>query len=336
VRLTLKFALALIAVVVISPRVGAVDATRAAAPTVRLLGALAMGPHPVGYRTLDGLSTPASAWYPARADRAIPRTTSMTLASYLGAGTEDFIGFLKSAKLPGTAIDAYVNAPMQARTGAAPTAGVFPIIAMGQGNGERAVDQAVLCEWLASYGFIVVTSDSPMVATPMRTEDEVGPFAERQATDMSNAMAAAAAWPSANGDVRWAMGHSFGSRAALLVAMRDARVKGVVSFDGGIGTATASAAFKAAPSFDAAKATAPILHFYERLDTFMAPEFSLLDALPAKLTRVELPGMHHAHFTSIGFGSAVIPELANLTKAGPELQASLQKMAEQTLAFISK
>ena len=37
-----------------------------------------------------------------------------------------------------------------------------------------------------------------------------------------------------------------------------------------------------------------------------------------------------------GFGAAVNSELARVTKAGPELRASLTQMANETLAFLEQ
>jgi dienelactone hydrolase len=306
---------------------------QAAAPaSPQLWAGLPAGVHDVGFRRLD-IAPGACVWYPAA---RVPNSAAgrMTMKSYLGAGAEAFSGVLRSAKVPDPSVRAYVDAELLAVPNAPPASGSFPIVALAQGNAEMAADQAVLAEFLASHGYIVVTADSPMIATPMATEDEVGPMAERQAVELSRVVDAVLNWPSARRSVRFAAGHSFGARAALLMAMRDTSIRGVISLDGGIGTATAADSFRRAPAFAAAKATAPILHFYEELDDFMKPDFSLLRGLPAKLTLTLLPGMHHAHFTSIGFGAAAIPALASLTEAGPELGASLRRLGRDILSFM--
>ena len=65
----------------------------------------------------------------------------------------------------------------------------------------------------------------------------------------------------------------------------------------------------------------------------MRPDFTLLRSLPSKVTLTALPGLHHDHFTSMGFGAATIPELATVTKAGPEIGSSLGRMAGSLLTF---
>lgn len=298
-----------------------------AAPTPVMWAGLPAGSHRVGFRRL---ATGAFAWYPA-----LRGGTAMTMRSYLGSSAEGFAGFLKSAKVPDAAAARYIDAPLAAHRDAPLASGHFPVVALAQGNAETAADQAVLGEFIASHGFIVVTTDSPMIATPMSSEAEVGPLAEQQAGDLRRAVDFVSKWPSANAQVRFAIGHSFGARASLLMSMRDPSIRSVVSLDGGIGTATAADSFRKAPSFDASKATAPILHFYEELDTFMKPDFTLLQSLPAHATLTALPGMHHSHFTSIGFGAATIPELAAVTQAGSEIGESLRRMGRDLLAFLT-
>jgi dienelactone hydrolase len=260
----------------------------------------------------------------------------MSMRAYLGTGADAFVAFLRSASLPDAAITRFLDGPLEARQDATPARGSFPIIALAQGNGQTAADQAVLGEFMASHGYLVVTTASPMIATPMTAEEQVPRFAEQQADDLGRGMDSVSRWPSARSTVRFAIGHSFGARPALLLAMRDPRIRGVVSLDGGIGSATARAPFMTAKSFNAAKATAPVLHFYEELDAFMTPDMTLLKSLSGVVTLTLLPGMRHSHFTTFGFGAAVIPEMAKVTQAGPEIRDSLMQMARETLAFLER
>ncbi len=57
-----------------------------------------------------------------------------------------------------------------------------------QGNQEGAIDQAVVAEYLASHGYLVVTTPSPMRRTPMQADSEVGRAAERQALELGRAL----------------------------------------------------------------------------------------------------------------------------------------------------
>ena len=293
---------------------------------------LVAGPHAVGFRRA-GPHDRIVVWYPGA-----NRGSGMALRDYYGeAAARDYARLLAGAGLSVGTVGMLLDSPMAARKGAAALPGRFPVVLIAQGNAQAAPDQAVLSEYLASYGYVVVTTPSPMLETPMTSEDQVGALAERQAHELDAALAAASTLR-VGADITRAgvVGHSFGARAALLLAMRNPRIRAVVSLDGGIGTATGRDSFRAAPSFDARKAVTPILHFYERLDQFMTPDFTLLNSLKAPKTIEEVVDMHHVHFTTLGFLALRAPELAKLTGAGPRIGVSLTRVARGTLEFLER
>jgi dienelactone hydrolase len=214
--------------------------------------------------------------------------------------------------------------------------GKFPLVLIGQGNDQDALDQAVLAEIIASHGFVVATVPSPTIKSPMQSADDVGPVAQRQAEDLLNAAARLAALGIADPTRMAVVGHSFGARAALLLAMHDPRVVAVVSLDGGIGTATALESYTKAPWFSRERATAPTLHFYETVESFMVPDFSLLRSLPSRdLTLRELKGLRHAHFTTMGFQAAVNAPMRRLTNMDPDGPASVLALTNELIRFLS-
>jgi pimeloyl-ACP methyl ester carboxylesterase len=81
--------------------------------------------------------------------------------------------------------------------------------------------------------------------------------------------------------------------------------------------------------------TAPILHFYEELDDFMAPDFELLDSLDgSRRFLVRVPDVHHVHFTSVGPLSSRAPSLAAATRALGGTGKSVEAVESSTLAFL--
>jgi dienelactone hydrolase len=213
--------------------------------------------------------------------------------------------------------------------------GPFPVVLVAQGNGGDVIDQVVLCEHLASHGLVVATTPSPTLETPLESEEQVGALAERQASDLLAAAAIVADRLPADLRRIGIVGHSFGARAALLIAMREPRVEALVSLDGGIGTATGVESFRAAPSFDAEVTLPPLLHFFERLDSFMEPDFALLESLDFRELKLEpTEGMHHVHFTTYGFASGAFPEIASVTHATPETKHSVLAVQERTASFL--
>ena len=306
----------------------AVSSHRIAVPA--LWAGLSSGPFPVGYRRLDAGPVVTHVWYPAR--NVGP---ALRVRDYLGADAPRLESFLESAKIPSASIRTLLDRRLAAAPAPEGLNRPVPLVLVAQGNGEDAFDQVVLCEYLASEGFAVATTPSPMLKTPMTREDQVGELAERQASDLAAAVDALSAALSVERSRVGVVGHSFGARAALLLAMRDPRVRAIVSLDGGIGTATALDSFRSAPSFRADASLPPILHFYETLDPFMTPDFGLLRSLrTAELDLVPTHALHHVHFTTYGFVAAVDPAIAAATGATAETGPEAAGVARRTARFL--
>jgi dienelactone hydrolase len=291
-----------------------------------LVGNLDFGGHCVGFEKAQGISI----WYPcSRAGGA-----AMTLRDYSSDRGAGLTEFMASAGIADTAIQRYLSAPMRARRDAPHSSHAFPLVLLAVGNAQDALDHAVLGEYLASHGYVVASTPSPMLRKPMKSADEIPQFAEEQASDLARAIAVLSQRRGVKARRIVAIGYSFGARAALRLALREMRITGIVSIDGGIGTASGAASIEnltAAPR----KTLPPILHFYGDVDPFMQADFGFLDKAPSQSLRKELAhGMRHAHFTSIGFGSAMIAEIAQATKAPADIAATLRHVATQTLNFV--
>lgn len=297
-----------------------------------------------GERTLQ-----ISVWYAAARDTSAPVTygdyfdlaaseTAPAADSAIVAARESYAGFLTSHGLPRAAFDRWFASRCRAIRDAAPLGSRQPLVVIAQGNGQSAVDQCRLAERLASGGFVVLTCpSSTRLAGPPRDEADLGPGAERQADDIAALVAYAARRPDV--DIRHIglVGHSLGARGALFYAMRDPRVRALVSLDGGIGTATGLASMAASPSFASHHLRAHVLHFYEMQDAFMAPDFTLLGRLRhPDILLARTPTLHHHHFTSLGDWCGHIPELAPAT-LGNEFTAQVASSVQTvTLSFLRR
>jgi dienelactone hydrolase len=294
-----------------------------------LWSGLEPGAFAVGYRRLDGPRCAVDVWYPARLGGARMRYVDL-LADSAGVTT-----FLASAHVPADEVKRLFGLPLAARRSAPAIAARSPLVLVGQGNGQSTADQVVLCEYLASHGYVVASTPSPTLRAALEREDQMGTFAEMQCGDLTSAIPIVAAALPVDTTRIGVVGHSFGARGALLLAMRDPRVRALVSLDGGIGTATGDSSFRSAPSFRAAAPLLPILHFYETLDPWMAPDFALLEGVHAKsLVLQEVHEMHHVHFTTAGFVAAVFPGFATATHATVGTGESVRGVATRTLAFL--
>ena len=315
-----------------SPSLATVAQRQGIAGAPALWAGLTPGSHRVGYRLLNSSSGVVHVWYPTADSGA-----SLRFADYAGNSTPQLTAFLERVGMKRSAIDSLVVSPLLASSSPVAAAGPFPLILVAQGNGQDVIDQVVLCEYLASQGFVVATTPSPMLRVPMEREDQVGQLAEQQSLDLSDAIAVVSTALPVSRERIGIVGHSFGARAALLLAMRDERIQALVSLDGGIGTATAVEPFRLAKSFRADADLPPLLHFYEELDSFMAPDFTLLRSLHfATLDLVHSTDLHHVHFTTYGFVAGAFPDIARATRATPSTTAALAAVAAKTADFLRR
>lgn len=256
---------------------------------------------------------------------------------YVTPGIDALTKFLRGAGIHDSTIARLLSTPMRATLNPVPRRESFPVVLVAQGNAQDAADQAPLCEFIASFGFVVVTTPSPMIRTPLASENEIGSVADQQGSELRAAIDRIPRDIHVNKGRIGVVGHSFGARAALLLAMRDSAIRAIVSLDGGIGTSTAIPQMNAAPSFRAGAPLPPLLHFYEKLDAFMTPDFSFIRSLRFRsIDTVETRGMHHTHFTVYGAAAGALPEIASLTHADSSTSGSVAAMYERVVGFLEK
>jgi dienelactone hydrolase len=181
-------------------------------------------------------------WYPAQAGGK-----PMSAAAYLelDAGEDDFA--LGAAELrERTAatfeqIDASMGAgwkretlarPMAAVSGARPVAGTFPLVVYAPSHNAAATENADLCEYLASHGYVVVASASRGAHERNVSIDQVG--AETQADDIAFLIAYAHTLPQADLRHIAVAGYSWGGLANVIAASRDSRIAALVDLDGSV------------------------------------------------------------------------------------------------------
>jgi len=225
--------------------------------------ALAVGPHPVGFRLVEAHdasrairpdSTTAATfprplrvyvWYPAKAD---PQVTPLTFARYAELATADVWpdAVLKGAR----GVLSYARRPLARSVGperfeellerqvtaveqAAAADGRFPLLVLGQGlYYESPVAHFALCESLASHGFVVATT--PLVGThsPLVQLDVID--LETQVRDLEFAVARARELPFVSQERLGVLGFDMGGMAALILAMRNPDVDALVTFDAAV------------------------------------------------------------------------------------------------------
>ena len=289
-----------------------------------LLCTLSLNARAAGFTQWQSGGLTVGVWYPATAQKP------MTLADYY-SDRGAFETFMSGAGVSAETIRAYMNTPMRAQRDARKPNVRLPLILIGQGNGHSFADQAVLCEFLADHGYLVATTPSPMLETPITSEDDIGKFAELQASQLARAVDVVAKRFRVDTNRLGFVGHSFGPRAGLLLAMNDPRVKALVSLDGGIGTALGADSMKRTASYKPGRVP-PLLHVYQG-----TPDFTFLRAAgPESLHTERIEGLQHVHFSTLGYAAASLPELARITRGGDDMSATLQAIADRTLRFLDR
>ena len=308
-------------------------------------------PWPVGFRVLAGSYVPASAansearplqisvWYPASAGKG----KRMTYRDYVAlnasesdpekpagkaegdAAVEEFRSFLVSAKVLASDATRVLSTPMKAIANAPAAKGRFPLVLISQGNGQSAHDQAFLAEALAAHGYVAATVPSAMrISGPMKGEEEIAAKATEQAEDLSSAAGRVKTRAELSEEGFAVVGHSFGARAALLLAMSDRSVRALVSLDGGIGAKTGRGMLERSRLFDAKAMAAPLLPLRAR--SFHGPGFQLIDSLDGSASAAsKVPDMP-VHFKR-GVSLQRAPSLAGRLGATPGTPTTASKLS---------
>lgn len=210
------------------------------------------GPHPVGlkvveqyddsrtYRPLtDELGKPIEGerarplqtliWYPAEKSNAKPITVgdyanlAMTETSF--GKPDPFTGDGWRAAMKPTLPD-----PMWAVRDAPPAPGRFPVFIYAPSFGSMSWENADLCEFLASHGYLVVGSTALGASGRQMTNDVAG--IDAQARDISFLIGYAQSLTNADVSEVAVGGFSWGGIANLFAAARDNRIDALVAFDG--------------------------------------------------------------------------------------------------------
>ncbi len=110
------------------------------------------------------------------------------------------------------------------------TKGRYPILIYAPSDSSVAWENADLCEYLASHGYVVLASPSMGVSTRDMTDDLDGISA--QARDISFLVSYAKSLPDADSSEVAVVSWSWGGISSLFAAARDSRIDALVAMDG--------------------------------------------------------------------------------------------------------
>lgn len=169
-------------------------------------------------------------WYPAQKTASLP----MTVGDYgrLGA-TETSFGRPDMAAGMKQWIDGMQSSlgkAMWAVRDAAPLAGRFPVVIYAPSFSAMSWENADLCEYLASQGYVVIASPDMGASTREMTTDVAG--IDAQAADISFLIGYAQTLANTDMSEVAVAGFSWGGISNLFAAWRDNRIDALVALDG--------------------------------------------------------------------------------------------------------
>ena len=286
-----------------------------------------------------------SIWYPAEESDA----KSMTYKSYfllsasevnynVSPGDKDsaisnYKNLLAQNGINSDAVDDWFNTQMLADKDAKPINKKFPLVVVAQGNFHSAHHQAFLCEFLASYGYVVITTPSQTRITGQLTDkSQAVKSMEDQVRDMQFAINSVKSFANVDTNNIALLGHSFGGRSILLLQMINRNVKCIVSLDGGLGLNTAVDDIQQSGLYNYDRMNVPLLHFYENTEEFIKPDFSLIDSFnKSRRFLIKINDMHHFYFSSFGLVSGT---LKGFSPGSKDLAAKYKLICDFTRDFL--
>jgi hypothetical protein len=246
-------------------------------------------------------------WYPASRSDATP----MTVGDYVRLGDTE-IHF--DAPHPNenhwrSRLQGFFDVPLWAVRDAKAVKGRFPVVIYAPSDSSVSWENADLCEYLASHGYVVIASASMGVSTRDMTDDLDGINA--QASDISFLVTYAGTLSDADVSKIAVLSWSWGGGSSLFAAARDSRIDALVSMDGSM--RVYPGLMKSAGDVHPERMTVPMLFFLggypnllEDIEKYhdgpiewtMGP--NVLNAWThGDLLTVNMLGMAHAQFSSM-------------------------------------
>ncbi|HSF17048.1 MAG TPA: hypothetical protein VLK65_15975 [Vicinamibacteria bacterium] len=282
-----------------------------------LWGELQPGPHRVGFELIEvyDYSRPfrsagpnrarpvtLSIWYPADEDDSGER---IPFGRYVVETGRDALVErirLNGIELSGPDVDGLLDELTNAYMGAHRAEGSFPVLLFAGGLTAPSYLNSVLCEYLASHGYVSLSLPS----LPRR-EDAVAEFdqlgLDTQLRDMEFAIQSVHDYDHADISRMGLVGASFGGVSQALLQMKNPDVRAVVSLDAATGYEYGRRLLEDSIFFDPAAATAPFFHATssEESDGRTRKSTRYFDTVVrGDAYRLTLDGATHAEFTSLG------------------------------------
>ncbi|HEX8473006.1 MAG TPA: tetratricopeptide repeat protein [Pyrinomonadaceae bacterium] len=297
-----------------------------------------------GYPQAESRGRPirVSVWYPARKIRAnaarmlyrdyMPFTGARSVFAELNSLLEKRDADNLRANLKGDEFNSLMMTRMAAVQNAVPHNGTFPLIVYSAGLNNSSQDNVVLCEYLASHGYVVVTV--PQLGTTsldVNLKFQNALDLETQALDLQHAIGAVHDFPNIDRHRLGVIGYSVGGVVGLNLVMRDTDVDAIVTLDPTFGVTPFIKLATSSPYYAPANVRVPWMYMY-RVEP--ATNLAVFDTLKySNRYRLELTGMLHQDFSSFpmfGPQSTMTP-----TRTPETAKRGYQTVCHYTLNFFN-
>ncbi len=233
-----------------------------------------------------------------------------------------------------TAVLEVLGTDMKAVRAAEPAGGAFPLLIYACDFGRGVGENAVLCEYLASHGYVVATTHA-LGATSVRSQPSAAGL-EAMVGDLEYLIAALHGRDFIEPGTLGVIGHAGGGLAALLLQMRNFNVDAVVALEAGFADEGRAEMFTTNAYFDTGRMTAPLLSVYtmpsEAEEAGEAPAAPGSDFRYANRHMLGIEDGRGLDFTAYGlFVPMLMPPREGEPPPGP---STYKSMCEHSLAFL--
>lgn len=225
-------------------------------------------------------------WYPAE-DSDI---SAMQLVKYFDLALDDFGPHQETDKkkfrneiplargLTEKSLDALLKKKTAAKENASPKQGKFPLLVFGQGlYYESPITHSILCEYLASHGYVVATC--PLIGTYSRLVNLDVVDLETQVRDMEFVISLMRKFEAVDPDKLGLLGFDLGGMSALVLAMRNTDVDAFASLDAGILFSHPSGLPRTSPHYNVERFRIPWIHMTRSEAVENIPQNDAIDFL---------------------------------------------------------
>lgn len=291
---------------------------------------------------------PISIWYPI--ELQVTDLEPMKVLDYLEIlkdeeewehlANEQILNWFYYANTPSN--QQHLNEQTTAYENIEPGKGKFPVIVYAPSFQASSIENFALCEFLASHGYVVLSSPSRGTETRWFS-NHLAKEMETQARDVEFLLKEAMQFPLSDQGKIALMGFSFGGLATLISQNRNGLVKALVSLDG-----TERYQYELlsqSPFFDPKKLNVPYLHMAQKdipelvlkedhIDAALNSNFQLFDSLSQSLAyQIKFHDLTHSYFSTMGVLFA--DRDPRQDKPDSEIMESYRLMAMYTLNFFN-